>query len=327
MKYRSFLISFAALALVLMSVGCGSRSGSGVGSASEANGKDAVAAKATHRLTMPTPPAALSSDSARLDYIVSHYWDSFDRRDTTWITDTVALEQAFANWTGVLRYLPAEKAAETISAFLRSTEVCPAVRDRLLEVAERYFYDPNSPLRSEELYIPVLQYVIASPGIEEVYKIRPRAQLETVLKNRPGMTAADFAYTTAEGTAGRLSSIRAPHTLLLFYNPGCPDCARVEGFIASSAVFAPLIESGALNVLAVYTEDDLDTWRKHVPYLPKSWTVAYDKGCRIAEKELYDLRAIPSLYLLDARKHVLLKDAPVEQIEAWIAQNQKQETK
>lgn len=324
LRYPASLFSLAVLSLGLTTVSCSSRGGNG-STADSAERTATVAAKSLHRLDFPQPPAILTTDSARLDYVVSHYWDSFDRGDTTWIADTAALEQAFANWTGVLRYLSEPQAAETITAFFRSTEVCPAVRDRLLEVAERYFYDPNSPLRSEELYIPVLEYAIASPGIDEVYKIRPRTQFEMVMRNRPGNLAADFAYTTSDGRVRRLSSLHGDYTLLLFYNPGCPDCARVEEFIASSQALAPLIESGTLKMLAVYTEDDLDTWRKHIPYLPTNWTVAYDKGCRIAEQELYDLRAIPCLYLLDKQKRVLLKDAPVEQIEAWIAASQKQE--
>lgn len=43
--------------------------------------------------------------------------------------------------------------------------------------------------------------------------------------------------------------------------------------------------------------------------IPASWINAYDDGCVLREKGLYDLSAIPSLYLLDAQKRVLVKDA------------------
>ena len=35
----------------------------------------------------------------------------------------------------------------------------------------------------------------------------------------------------------------------------------------------------------------------------------------------YDLPAIPALYLLDRSKRVLVKDRPVEVIEAWLGRN------
>jgi hypothetical protein len=38
----------------------------------------------------------------------------------------------------------------------------------------------------------------------------------------------------------------------------------------------------------------------------------------VKDKEIYDLKAIPSLYLLDRQKNVLLKDARFEQVEVYL---------
>ncbi len=330
MKNRLFF-SFAAASLLSMAA-CGGGSGASGASAGAARADDvsdagvpAAPRGPAHRLTFPHPPAALSTDSARLNYVLDHFWDSFDRCDTTWIADTAALEQAFADWTGVLRYVSEPKAVQSIGEFFRSTEASPPVRDRLLEVAEHYLYDPNSPMRNETQYIAVLQYAVASPAIADADKIRPRAQLKMACKNRPGMVAADFAYTTPDGRTKRLHDLRGERTLLLFYNPGCPECARAEEFIATSPVLGPLIAEGALKVLAVYADGDLKAWREHLPQMPAGWTVACDKENRIIEASLYDLRAIPCIFLLDAEKRVILKDASAPRVEAWLAAAQKQD--
>ena len=42
---------------------------------------------------------------------------------------------------------------------------------------------------------------------------------------------------------------------------------------------------------------------------------------RIVERESYSLPAMPVIYLLDAGKRVILKDAPLERLEAWLAEN------
>ncbi len=39
------------------------------------------------------------------------------------------------------------------------------------------------------------------------------------------------------------------------------------------------------------------------------WINGYDKELTVLERELYDLKAMPTLYLLDKDKKVLLKDA------------------
>ena len=37
------------------------------------------------------------------------------------------------------------------------------------------------------------------------------------------------------------------------------------------------------------------------------------------DDRLYDLKAIPTIYLLDSSKRVILKDVPVEVAEEWLA--------
>jgi hypothetical protein len=69
---------------------------------------------------------------------------------------------------------------------------------------------------------------------------------------------------------------------------------------------------GAIEVLAVYADGDVAEWRKAQPERPDWWIWAYDKGQVIQNKNLYDLKAIPTLYLLDEQKRVILKDPDVE---------------
>ena len=77
-----------------------------------------------------------------------------------------------------------------------------------------------------------------------------------------------------------------------------------------------LQERGSLVVLALYPDEDINAWRAYASSIPAKWINSYDKGCIIREKNLYDLRAIPAMYLLDARKQVLVKDSTsVEEIE------------
>lgn len=330
---RTLKYLFATLLAAALLTACGGGGNRGAGSADSRTASDAsdvsdvsdVSRAAAHRLAIPRPPAALATDSARLAYVAEHYWDAFDFRDTTWIADTAALEQTYANFLGVILSMPPEQTARVQRRLVDSAAVCPAMYDRFVEVSDRYLDDPNSPMRSEEHYIRLLEAQIASPNVDEAYKIAPRGRLETALKNRPGTFAADFNYTTASGRTGRLSKLRGEHTLLLFYTPGRPDCARVERYIADSKILAPLIASHRMAMLAVYVDRDLGAWRAHLSQMPAGWTVGCDPAQAINDRKLYALPAIPNLYLLDKDKRVIFKDAPVERIEAWLAA-QKQET-
>lgn len=296
--------------------GCrGEKDGDGTGTRGKAM---EAGSGAMHRVEVPTPPVVLKDAGARLEYAAAHYWDGVDLRDTTWIADTAALEQAFADWTGLLMQLPGERAATLTGQLIRDAGVCPRMMTRLAEVAEFYFYHPNSPFRNEDWYIPVLEALVEAPGLAEEWKVRPRYQLEMARKNRPGMVANDFVYVTADGRTRRLHETGGEYTLLFFYNPDCRDCARVERVIGTSGVFGPLVKDGRLTVLAVYPDENLTLWREHLPRMPRQWTVGHDEGRRITREGLYALPAIPTLYLLDKEKRVVLKDAPVERIEEWL---------
>lgn len=273
---------------------------------------------ATRTLPLPQPPKGVEG-LARPAYMARHYWDGFDFRDREWLRDTASLEQAFATWAYILDFLPDDTAAPEARRLVDAAAA--ADNDmllRLADIAELYFDDPNSPYRREALFIPVLEGVVAAPKLSADFKIRPRAQLEDARKNRPGMPAAPLAGETADGRSVRLADIRGEWTLLLFYEPGCPDCARVERHIDTSPVLRPLIRDGRLAVVACYADSDLAAWRRHLPELPATWTVLCDPRQELRRKRTYVIRATPTLYLLDHRKRVIWKDAPVERIEAWL---------
>ena len=65
----------------------------------------------------------------------------------------------------------------------------------------------------------------------------------------------------------------------------------------------------------MYTDEDIETWEKYRPSMPALWLNGYDASFTIRGNNLYDLRAIPSLYLLDKDKRVIIKDAMPYQIE------------
>lgn len=285
--------------------------------ASEAAVANTATSVPTHKLEVPTPPAILSEEEQR-EFVAAHYWDRFDFADTTWCADTAALESVFAPWVALLSRLPQERAAALSGDLIRCAETEPALLLRLAELAEQFFYEVNSPYRNEELYIPVLEALLESQTIDTLYQIRPRAQLAWSLKNRPGAKATDFVYTCGNGMTGRLYGVDAEYTLLLFYTPGCSNCAAVERYILASETFTSLTDPGRMKVLAVYPGRDPELWREHLPQMPAEWIVGRDAQRVIDNQVLYDIRATPSLYLLDREKRVILKDARVEQIEAWL---------
>lgn len=278
------------------------------------------ASAAVPRFEPVSVPSLITDPSERAAYAVAHYWDKFDFRDTTYLHAPEVTEQALTDYIDLLNFVSPETAAASLSAMLTKAEAEKKMFTYWGELYEKYLYDPNSPVRNEELFIPVLQTLLGSSLLDETAKIRPAYLLEQVLKNRVGETAADFSYTLADGRKQTLYGTKADWLLLYFYNPDCHSCQETTRQLVSGLAMDRWTAEKGLKILAVYPDVDLTAWKAHLPAMPASWINGYNEGAVVKEQEIYDLKAIPTLYLLNKEKKVVLKDVSVPQLEVFLQQ-------
>lgn len=293
--YRTLVLILAAVGLAA----CGGR----------APRRPAATTAETPAVFLPAiAPAALAPEE-RVEWLRWHYWDNFDFADTAFLAraDTLQLFEAYARYVQLLFSAPTDGAP--MDSLMRRAAVSRPMLDYFAMLADRVLGDPNSPLRNDEFYIPVLRAQLSSPWYDEYERLAPEYRLSLASQNRIGQPANDFRYTLASGATGTLYGLRAEYVLLFINNPGCPMCREIREAISASPMLTELIEHERLRVLALYPDENLDEWRAYREQIPASWINAYDDGCVLREKGLYDLSAIPSLYLLDAQKRVLVKDA------------------
>lgn len=266
-------------------------------------------------------PSILTSPGERAEYLVKNYWSKFDFSDTTFLAYPDVMEQAFVDYIDILPHTKAEVAAASLKKTMEQAGVEKKMFTNFFELYEKYLYDPNSPMRNEEFFIPVLEAVIASPVLDETNKIRPKSLLQLALKNRPGTAAHDFTFTLENGQKQSLYKQNADYILVYFYNPGCPACEETSEKMKASPLINKLTSSKKLKIVAVYPDEDLTAWKKNLANIPAKagWINGYDQDVYLKNEEVYDLKAIPTLYLLDKNKQVLLKDAVLEQIEAYLS--------
>jgi len=194
------------------------------------------------------------------------------------------------------------------SALDKALNENPASFKYTVSLFEKYLYNPNSPIRNEEQYLIVLQYLCHSQAITEAEKILYSSQLKMLSKNRIGETATDFEYISATGKKEKLSRIQADYLIVFFNNPDCSDCVRVKNILS-------FINNPHIKIISIYPDSDLSVWKK--TSYPSSWINGYNYE---TINQLYDLKAIPTLYLLDRNKRIILKDADVEEIIKFIEQ-------
>ena len=281
----------------------------------------------------PAAPQMVADPSLAADYVVSNFWKAF--LDTTRIypSDTTMVngvsnndaESAIGKYLTLLeRTCPLEKASRLMAEFedalerFASTDTSSTFLPFFEKQVSRYLYNPNSPVRSEDLYLPFVSRLARSSRSTEAMRPAYMHDAQMCSLNRTGSKAADISFTDLGGRRRSLYAIKAPLTLLFFSNPGCPACKEITETLGGSPKVAYLLESGGLAIVNIYIDRELDKWREYAPQYPESWICGYDQDYKVRSDITYNIRAIPSLYLLDVDKVVLLKDATTEAVMAMI---------
>lgn len=234
---------------------------------------------------LPAIPSELREPELRANYAVEHFWDSAIMPDST----SPAFEQAFANFLGIAAV--ANDSASLCRSLCTLMETAPNV-DAVMEVAEHYLYDPDSPMRDEELFI---RFLLHAP-----HDARREALMEQALKNRVGTRAADFGTLNARtGMQSKLSNLVRGETLVYFFDSKCNVCRSL----------IPKVEDMAngRRVIAVCPASEDEDMDEALLLIPDNWTVVTDGG-EIDRLSLYEFPALPSLYILAPDMTVVAKD-------------------
>lgn len=284
----------------------------------------------------PDIPAVYTDPAERKAYLADHYWDKFFAGSGACDTGAVLgvprpeLESNLSMYIQLLEEFPLAQAQQKMRHFFSQVEEREAADTAshvfllMEETVTRYLYDPNSPVRNEDLYLPYVEGLSSSPYTREEARPGYVYQAEMCALAPTGSVAPDFRFTDARGRTRHLRDIHAGTTLLFFSNPGCYACLEIINTLKAVPGIDARFARGEFAVVNVYIDEDLDAWRAYEPNYPRNWYCGYDPDGLVRSDRIYNIRAIPSLYLLDRDQRILLKDAPVERVVAWLQNQQNQ---
>ena len=308
-KRRFGLIGAALGAVLLLASSCGKSASQGGDSRLQAT----TSIDADGTLTLPSMPDSIKDPTGRADYLAAHFWDSLDFADTAHSLDTAFMEQNFANYSTVLPLTSEQGRTKAVSAVLdRARAASAASYELMAAIAEKYLYEPDSPMFDEEAYLPFADYAV---GLGDEMSAAAEGRRDDILKNRPGTPAPDFVFMTTDAKRRRLSeSDPLTNTLLIFYEPDCDKCHEAMTLLAGSQMLQGAVAQGTLRVVAVYPGDNRKVWAEHAATLPSNWIVGIDPTGSIDNDELYLIRATPTFYLIGADGKIILKDASLQRL-------------
>lgn len=262
----------------------------------------------------PQIPEVMTDPEERRSYLLAHYWDEFDFADTTLLHRAEVTEQGVVNYIALVASHPDEAEADaSLDAFCRLLAPSEEARQTMASLMDKYLYDPMSPMRNDALYVRFLNKLLVYVPAGDARRERWNFLRELAGRNNPGQEATDFTYYLPDGSRHTLRGTKAEHLLLLFYDPECENCHAAMQEMKANAALAEAVRSGRVTVLAIYTEGNPDVWKARLGEMPAGWVVGTDREI-IKTKALYDLKAMPTLYLLDRTKRVQMKDVAFDDI-------------
>lgn len=271
----------------------------------------------------PQIPSVIRNPDERKDYLLRNYWSNFDFSDKKLIDNRNISEQGFVDFISFLsdKSIASEVLYDSMNAFCNGLISNSYSMKVMMAWADDYLYNPNSPMYNEAVYIAYLNCMknILSDDNPLLYTID--FKIKVVNLNRIGTLAADFAYISSDGKECSMYNTDITNGIILvFYDPECEHCNETIEEMISDVWLNKAVRNRKISVLAIYTEGNYGVWKNTCNTMPDDWIIGYDKGL-IRNNFLYDLKAMPTLYLLDRNRKVILKDASYNIIREYIINN------
>lgn len=133
-------------------------------------------------LPLPEIPKTLRTVPERAAYVLEHFWDELDFNDTLRSRHRVFMEQNFVNFVSLFPHALQENRARAVKRLMKAAETDSVVYSLLTDMAEKYLYEPESPMVCEDCFLFFLEEIVHSSVLNGYTQMRMAYLLESVKK-------------------------------------------------------------------------------------------------------------------------------------------------
>lgn len=258
-------------------------------------------------------------------YFKKHYWDGISFMDSRIIRTPFFLPKVERYFRQVISPAPDSviKEADYLLLLARSA---PEMYKFLLNWLTDEYINPKYMGQDKVLVHLFEKY--HSKGIsnwlneKQLEAISNRAYM--VMSNLIGEPAANLEMTNAAGVKTPLYNIKAPFTVVVFWDPTCGHC-RTEVPRLDSIYEASWKKQGVKMYGVLAETHEKEKWAEFIKeHKLQDWVNVYQteetrKSIEVANKpsykQLYDVIQTPTIYLLDKDKRIIAKKLTLEQMD------------
>lgn len=259
-------------------------------------------------------------------YYKDHYWDDayfFDER----LARTSFFEEKLDRYFEQLVAPDPDSVIKELDWMLAyATANDEMQRFLLLKFVNRYFN--MKYMWEDRVFVHLFEKYFSQkefPWLTEKGKKSIFDRAYSLMANLFGAQAAEIELPDSAGKIKNLFSISEPYTVVVFWDPTCGHCKETLPRIDS--IYRAKWKALNVKIYAVGKETDgtRNDWLKFInDHHLNEWVHVYyskaDNDARVNNSipgysQLYDVQAVPTIYLLDKDKRILAKKIPFEQID------------
>lgn len=253
----------------------------------------------------PLAPDTCSTLESRCNYIISHFWDSFDYGRP--VSDVAAFEQTFRDYVDFFRYAHRNVVLGSVRDFVNKSQANSANLKLVGEVAERALYGAQAEYWSDEVYVAFAKPLAASKSLPKEVRNHYAEHLSRINAVQVG-AMLDFEYVGLDGQKHRLSELTGAEIYVLLFVDDSTDSMIGRLRLSTDVAVNNWIGAGDAMIVCVSLYKYSADWATTAATWADNWTL----GCSDALSRTLDLRALPCCYVLDAEHKIVNKSLSVD---------------
>lgn len=248
----------------------------------------------------PVAPEELTSLSEKCNYLVKNFWNDFDFKSKKPV-DQYALNEAFMVYVTAFRYADYKEVMQSVDHLIKEISSHPIYLLQFGKAAEENLYGPRADFWSDEVYLKFLDAIIKNKKVSPQKKTRYQNQASALRESAIGQNAPSFWFENPHRASKQYFPMSTP-TLIIFGDPDDTDWRIERVKMESNLQLDDAIKKGKVNVIFIVANPS-DNWQELVSNYNSRWTVGISPEAPLH----YDIRIVPSIFLVDANGKILNK--------------------
>jgi len=273
-------------------------------------------------------PGGVYDTTFAYQYYKNHYWDGISFTDDRLIRTPVLQGKFDKYYDEVLPQIPDSinlYADKMLTAANSNEEM---FKFFLSSLAEKYV-NPKF-MGQDAVFVHLFErYFLtgkADAWMNEKYKKFIFDRGYSMMSNLLGMKAAELPMIDTLGKNFSLYDIKAPYTVLCFWDPTCGHCQQEVPKVDS--IFQNKWKGEGIKLIGIMTDGGKENWLKYIrEHKLAGWQHIYQtdetkdaiyNANKAGYRQLYDIYQTPMIYLLDKDKNILAKKLTYLQVDDLI---------